>query len=106
MSWRLYSWRRFTWTSKMASGFSSMPRFFFVQLASWPLLLRLIFAIAERKFESSANFSSFLRSSRWVIQLSPIDSEMSCESEGFALRSQRRGVMPLVTLWNFSGQSS
>ena len=31
---------------------------------------------------------------------------LSCESEGFALRSQRRGVMPFVTLWNFSGQSS
>ena len=83
-----------------------MPRFFFVQFASWRLLQDLIFASAERNASFLENFSSFLRSSRCVIQLSPIDSEMSCESVGLALSSQRRGVMPFVTLWNFSGQSS
>ena len=35
-----------------------------------------------------------------------MDSVMRFARAGLALRSQRRGVMPFVTLWNFSGQSS
>ena len=83
-----------------------MPWFFIAQFESCPLFERLIFAIAERKFSSVANFSSPLSWSRCVIHPSPIDSVMSWERAGFAFRSQRRGVMPFVTLWNFSGHSS
>ena len=43
-SWRLYSWRRLIWTSKMASGSISIPSRWAIQAAKSTLLACLISA--------------------------------------------------------------
>ena len=55
---------------------------------------------------SLANLFSFFNSYKSRIHPSPIRSDIASESPGLHSRSHRRGVIPFVLFWNFSGHSS
>ena len=59
-----------------------------------------------RKDLSSRHCFSFFSSNRSSIHCSPIFSDSNSERPGLQRRSQRRGVIPFVLFWNFSGLSS
>ncbi len=76
------------------------------QPASSSFASRLAFRNASRSVSSPASGASFASCARSVIHPSPIASVIVRASDGFASRSQRRGVTPLVLLLKRSGKIS
>ena len=104
--WRLYSWMRFTWTSKRLSGSHATPARASTTAARSALLARFTARHFARNAASSASGSRRRSRSRSFGQPSPIASVTSAASRGFARARKRRGVTPFVTFTNFSGHSS
>jgi len=107
MSWRLYSWMRFTWMSSRAPGAPRTP----VNSSTRASARALATAFTSRQRAQKAGSAALaLRPSSWarsVIQASePSVSEMSARSGGLQKASHRRGVTPFVLFWNLAGHRS
>ena len=104
-SWRLYSWMRLIWQSKMRVGIDGLPGWSLA--ASRRTRLGLALGLQEVVAESGVvgqRFRACAAALRSVIQPSPIASVMTLASAGLASSSQRRGVTPLVLLLKRSGK--
>src|SRR4029434_8111 len=97
---------RLIWQSKIVSGSTVCPEDHRNQSANRHLAARLALRTASRRLLSPLSGFSLLRSLRFVIQLSPIASLITCDREGLASSSHRRGVTPLVLLLKRSGNIS
>ena len=102
-SWRLYSWIRLIWLSKIESGSTTSPEVAFSQPAKASLgrALRLAKLLAEAGVLGQRQQFAQLR--QVGDPSSPIVRVMSADKAGFACCSQRRGVTPLVLLLKRSG---
>ena len=101
--WRLYSWSLLIWISKIVSGLISISCVSFRYLHSAFLFSFLIFTSLSRTFSSSWYFKSFSSSAASFLYPSPISESISSVRAGLQWSSQRRNVIPLVLLLNFSG---
>ncbi len=100
----MYSWIRFTWTSKNVLGFRMIEVSVRRKLEARTLFAALILAKSATNEESSANFFSFAIREKSVIHPLPIALVISLLSSGFEASNQRRWVIPLVLLLNRSGK--
>mmetsp|Transcript_18913 Transcript_18913/g.48510 ORF Transcript_18913/g.48510 Transcript_18913/m.48510 type:complete len:211 (+) Transcript_18913:1309-1941(+) len=104
MSWRLYSWMRFTCTSTSASESTSRSQCFFTHFAIRSFASFFTATHFAWKSLSSLNLQMPRMSERSFSQASlPSFSVMSFDSPGFAQWIQRRGVTPLVQFTNLPG---
>ena len=102
-SWRLYSCRRFTCTSKMESGSTSMPLCSLIYFARRTLFFLLICINSCCAFSSSTYGSSFFNCGRSVTHASPILSVIHADNSGLPCKRNLLCVIPLVLLLNFCG---
>ena len=105
--WRLYSCSLFTWMSKSDCGSTLVPVRPLMNVASARLLSSFTVCHSARKPLSLAKGSRRRNSSsRLETQPSPMRLVMSALSFGLLNTIQRRGVTPLVTLKNLSGDTA
>src|SRR5215831_3123628 len=97
---------RFTWMSNSAPGSTAMWVRSRMRRASASLFRRFTRRHCSRKPASVSRASRPLRSERLATQPSPTVSLSSFASGGLLSIMKRRGVTPLVMLWNRSGHSS
>jgi len=97
---------RLIWLSNSVSGSMTSPEADVSQAANRILASRLAFLNRSRKPESSARGRSLRSRSMSVTQPSPTVSVSSRARNGLAIKSQRRGVTPLVLLLKRSGNIS
>src|SRR4029077_5207647 len=92
--------------SKMLSGFTVCPVAVQSQFANLHLASRLAVVTELWKELLSARGLSFSSCCKSVIHPSPMASEIARANDGFASKSQRRGVTPFVLLLNRFGNIS
>src|SRR3954471_24969888 len=90
----------------MLSGSTVCPQVDCSQSENCDLASRLARRKSARKAASPASHFNPAISLKSVVQPSPIASEITLESAGLAISSQRRGVTPLVLLLKRSGNIS
>ena len=104
-SWRLYSCRRLMCTSKMKWGSTTTPSLSRSTFESCCFLVNFTWLNLEMSSSSMTGFKTWSQSS-WVRKPGLTYSSRSRVSSGLESPSHRRGVMPLVLFWNFSGKTA
>ncbi len=94
------------WQSNIVSASTLKPNFILNHSAQSLLFSRFTCTNLSRNPASSASDLSRANCSRSVIHALPMASVIKSASGGFASKSQRRGVTPLVLLLNLSGNIS
>src|SRR5262249_8815819 len=97
---------RLIWQSNMLLGSRACPQADCSQSENCDLAWRLARRKSARKAASPASHFNSAISLKSVVQPSPIASEMTLDSAGLAISSQRRGVTPLVLLLKLSAYLS